>query len=205
MTITNLPTHPRTGLTALGLRRDGVTPIWPVMGGDGTTEPPPVPPAPAPPATTPPATPPAPPNDEPLGEPGKKALDEERKKNRELEKELAGHRKAAQDKADADKSEAEKRAAAEERATQAELRAARLEVAAEKGLTPAQARRLVGTTKEELEADADQILIDFPVAPATTATPPVPKPDPSQGSKGTPPAARAKSLGEAVGNAYKKA
>ncbi len=202
----NLPTHPRTGLTALGLRRDGVTPIWPVMGGDGTTEPPPsTPPAPAPPATTPPATPPAPADDEPLGEAGKKALEEERKARKAADAELAKYRKAEQERADADKSEAEKRAAAEERANQAELRATRLEVAAEKGLTPAQAKRLVGSTKEELLADADQILIDFPGAPTTPATPPVPKPDLSQGSKGTPPLARAKSLGEAVGNAYKKA
>jgi len=51
MTRINLPTHPLSGLTpAIGLRRNG-TPIFPVMGGDGTT-PPPVPPAP-------PAVPPA--------------------------------------------------------------------------------------------------------------------------------------------------
>lgn len=37
-------------------------------------------------------------------------------------------------------------------------RADRLEVAMEKGLTPAQAKRLQGETKEELEADADEIL-----------------------------------------------
>jgi hypothetical protein len=37
-------------------------------------------------------------------------------------------------------------------------RADRLEVAMEKGLTPAQAKRLQGENKEELEADADEIL-----------------------------------------------
>lgn len=37
----------------------------------------------------------------------------------------------------------------------------RLEVGASKGLTPAQARRLVGSTKEELEADADAFLADI--------------------------------------------
>ena len=42
----------------------------------------------------------------------------------------------------------------------------RREVAEEKGLTPAQARRLVGSTREELEADADDVLAAFPVAPA---------------------------------------
>ena len=39
----------------------------------------------------------------------------------------------------------------------------RREVADEKGLTPAQARRLVGTTREELEADADDVLAAFPI------------------------------------------
>ncbi|MDT0305071.1 hypothetical protein [Streptomonospora wellingtoniae] len=34
-----LPAHPATGLTALGWRRNGA-PIWPVLGGDGTTPPP---------------------------------------------------------------------------------------------------------------------------------------------------------------------
>lgn len=40
----------------------------------------------------------------------------------------------------------------------------RREVADEKGLTPAQAKRLVGSTREELEADADDILSSFPAA-----------------------------------------
>ncbi len=43
----------------------------------------------------------------------------------------------------------------------AELRAARLEVALEKGLTLTQAKRLVGNTREELEADADELLADL--------------------------------------------
>lgn len=55
----------------------------------------------------------------------------------------------------------EKQTAAEQRAVEAELKALRLEVAAEKGLTPAQAKRLQGTTKEELEADADELLESF--------------------------------------------
>ena len=55
------------------------------------------------------------------------------------------------------------------RAEEAELRALRIEVAAEKGLTPAQAKRLVGATKEELEADADEILTDFGGKPLVTA------------------------------------
>ena len=39
----------------------------------------------------------------------------------------------------------------------------RREVADEKGLTPAQARRLVGSTREELEADADEVIAAFPI------------------------------------------
>lgn len=71
---------------------------------------------------------------------------------------------------DRDKTEAEKVAAraqaAEDRATQAESKALRLEIAFEKGLTPAQAKRLVGTTREELEADADELLETFKPAEA---------------------------------------
>lgn len=165
---------------------------------------PPVPPVPQPPTPPSPPTDPPKPPDDPLGEGGKKALEAERKRANDAEKELAKYRKAEQDKLDADKSEAEKRAAAEERAAKAELAVARLEVAAEKGLTPAQARRLQGATREELAADADQILIDFPVTTATPAGPTAPKPDPSQGPKGTPPATRATSLGQAVNAALQK-
>jgi hypothetical protein len=62
----------------------------------------------------------------------------------------------------AEQTAAEREAAAEQRAAQAEARAMKLDVAFEKGLTPAQAKRLVGATREELEADADEILRDFP-------------------------------------------
>lgn len=47
------------------------------------------------------------------------------------------------------------------RADKAEAKSLRLEVAAAKGLTPAQAKRLVGATAEELEADADELLSSF--------------------------------------------
>lgn len=76
----------------------------------------------------------------------------------------------------------EAQAAAEQRATEAESKLLRLDVAAEKGLTPAQAKRLVGATREELEADADDILATFP-ALAGKAEPKTPKPDPSQGAR----------------------
>jgi chromosome segregation ATPase len=66
---------------------------------------------------------------------------------------------------DSSKSESEKVAekltALEKRAEEADARALRAEVAAEKGLTAAQAKRLAGGTKEELEADADELLDSF--------------------------------------------
>jgi hypothetical protein len=48
--------------------------------------------------------------------------------------------------------------AEKDRADQAEARLLHLEVAVEKGLTAAQAKRLTGTTREELEADADELI-----------------------------------------------
>ena len=47
------------------------------------------------------------------------------------------------------------------RADAADLRAMRAEVAAEKGLTSKQASRLQGTTLEELQADADELVAAF--------------------------------------------
>lgn len=87
--------------------------------------------------------------------------DDLKKKAQELDKLREGEKSELQKAQDA-AAEAAKRAEA------AEARALRHEVAAAKGLTPAQAKRLAGATKEELEADADEILRDFP----TAATPP---------------------------------
>ncbi len=94
------------------------------------------------------------------------------------------HEKAAKDNADAarrlaeieesgrsdQERLAEARRAAEERATIAEREASRLRVALRKGLTDAQAKRLVGDTEEELEADADELLATFAPAPAESDT-----------------------------------
>ncbi len=60
---------------------------------------------------------------------------------------------------------------AEQRATRAEADLLKVTVAWEKGLTPAQAKRLVGETREELEADADDLLTTF--KPATDEQQPV--------------------------------
>ena len=56
----------------------------------------------------------------------------------------------------------EERVAEIERTARAsEERALRAEVANAKGLTPNQAKRLVGATREELEADADELIRDI--------------------------------------------
>lgn len=116
-------------------------------------------------------------DDEELGEGGKAALIAERKTNREnrakitaLEEqvaELVGKKKEEDGQGGKDGGKlndelAEVRAElAEERLTRL-----RLEVGSEKGLTPKQARRLSGKTREELEEDADDLLDTFPAPPA---------------------------------------
>ena len=57
-----------------------------------------------------------------------------------------------------------------ERADASDMRAMRAEVAASKGLTAAQAKRLQGTTVDELEADADELVAAFKPAEGTDAT-----------------------------------
>ena len=75
---------------------------------------------------------------------------------------------------DRDKTEAER---ISERLAEAEKRALdadRLEIALEKGLTKSQAKRLVGSTREELEADAEELLADLGVdddKPSTSRRP----------------------------------
>jgi hypothetical protein len=49
----------------------------------------------------------------------------------------------------------------ERQAQESEARAMRAEVANAKGLTPTQAKRLVGATREQLEADADELIKDI--------------------------------------------
>lgn len=79
-------------------------------------------------------------------------------------------RKAAEKYADYDdlKAKAGQSTTLEERVAQiestakaAEQRAMRAEIANAKGLTPGQAKRLVGESREELEADADELLKDI--------------------------------------------
>lgn len=120
-------------------------------------------------------TPPAKDDPKDLGDAGKKALDEERKARRDAEKKAKDLEDRLKQLEDRDKSDSEKlteRAAqAEKRAADAEAKALRYEVAADKGVKP---RWLSGTTREELEAAADEYLADHP--PATGGTPPPGKP-----------------------------
>lgn len=157
---------------------------------------PPAPPADPPPPPTPPADPPQPPDD-PLGPAGINALREEREARKALEQRLAklepleklAAALGAGDPANQGKTDADllnERFAQHERAL-AEERAARYraEVAAEKKLTPEQAARLVGGTRDELAADADALLALFPAA--APGAPRVPQPDQTQGSRNAPP------------------
>jgi hypothetical protein len=130
-----------------------------------------------------PAAPPAPTASEPANDrlpddhPLVKAYKAEKAKAAEARQKLSTYDQAEQ-------TEGEKFAAAVKRAEEAEIRALRLEVAAEKGLTPAQAKRLVGASKDELEADADEIIEAFPAK--APMVPPSSKPSPS-GRGGTDP------------------
>jgi hypothetical protein len=124
-------------------------------------------------------TPPTPPPSEPLGDAGKKALDEERRARREAEarlKELEPLAKRAQEMEESQKTEAQKLADAnrvlEDRASKAEAQVLRLGVCVDKGLPLSMAGRLNGGSKEELEADADELLLSFKAG--TDAQPPVP-------------------------------
>jgi hypothetical protein len=183
--------------------------------------------APTPPAPTPNPPAPAPaPAPEPQGDPadlgdaGKKALAEERRARREVEaklKELQPLAAKAKELEDAQRSDTdkltEKLTKAEKDGADARSELDRLKVAmakAPEGMAPAKilslAGRLRGATTEELEADAAELFKDFAGTSPTGGDPatngqPAPKPDPSQGSRGTPPTARPTSLGAAIGAA----
>lgn len=86
---------------------------------------------------------------------------------------------------EASKSELEKAQAAlaqiQKDAAEKEAAALRAQVALEKGLTPSQAKRLVGSSREELEVDADELLADL----KANKSPAAPSPD-GQGKQGEP-------------------
>lgn len=95
----------------------------------------------------------------------KKALAAERKSARDALKRASAAEAKAKEYEDRDKTteqkQAEETAAAKADAAEARAKLERYEVAAEKGLTAAQARRLIGSTKQELLKDADVLLADL--------------------------------------------
>ncbi|MFB9661591.1 hypothetical protein ACFQS3_02615 [Glycomyces mayteni] len=98
----------------------------------------------------------------------KRAAAKINKVNREaanLRKRLKAYEDEEAKRKEADLSEVEKAVAraeaAEKRAADLEFNSLRSEVALSKGLTAAQAKRLQGTTKEELEEDATELLAMF--------------------------------------------
>jgi hypothetical protein len=131
--------------------------------------------------------------DKPLGPNGEKALQAERDARKELEKKLTAlapleKLAAALGGGDPAKAKSEIELLTE-RQTQFEQEVAkerearwRAEVANEKGLTPTQAGRLRGATRDELVADADAMIADFGITPGKPATG-SPRPDPSQGAR----------------------
>lgn len=160
------------------------------------------------PATDPQATPPTPPAGDghaddghadddkgTLGANGLKALEAERAANKASKKQIAELQAKLKEYEDANKTEAEKTAerltALEKDNAASRSRAERLEVALDKGLPKALAARLQGSTREELEADADELLkLVGEQKPAS------PKPDPSQGHGGA--GAKPTSMEEAI-------
>lgn len=100
-------------------------------------------------------------DDDDLGDAGKSALDKERKARRDAEREKRDLAAKLKEFEDADKSASDKAAENAKDAAEQRARADRLQVALDKGLTSAQAKRLVGSTLEELESDADEILETF--------------------------------------------
>jgi hypothetical protein len=137
--------------------------------------------APATSAPTTPAEPATPPDPTGLGDAGKRAIHAERAARQKAEQDLAALRKQVDD---ANKT-AEERAAdqlreAQESAAESAAKALRYEVAAEVGVPLAMASRLVGKTREEIHADAEEFLAQIPQAPSTPAGP---RPDPAQGPR----------------------
>ncbi len=166
-----LPTHPRTGDRAVAVTASGRV-IWPIRGGaDDET----------------------PAGSAAAGEGGEagtastdwqaeaaKWRDLSRKHEKRAAESAAAMAKLAAQAEEAGKSELEKAAsriaAAETRASAAETRALRAEIAGEKGLPPALAKRLAGATREELEADAAELLAAFGRPAESAASAPTGRP-----------------------------
>jgi hypothetical protein len=113
---------------------------------------------------------PDPDNKPDLGDAGKKALDAERKSRRDAEKALADLQTKLKDLEDKDTSEVDKMrddvANLTKERDDAAVKALRMEIATEKGI--AKHKYVTGTTREEMEAAADEYLEDHPASVAGT-------------------------------------
>jgi hypothetical protein len=86
--------------------------------------------------------------------------------NTELQKKVDEAARAGETEADRLKRENEELRAKAAKADEPDLEKLRMKVALDKGLTALQAKRLVGTTEEEMTADADELLKSWkPAAP----------------------------------------
>lgn len=144
-------------------------------------------------------------DDEKLGENGLKALRAERENVKQLKAQLAEANGRIKEFEDRDKSEsdkqAEKLADTQRQLDAATLKATQYEVAASKGIPLTAAGRLRGASREEMEADADDLLklINAGKPGSGTLNPNPPKDDPSQGKGGDP---KPHSLREAISEHY---
>lgn len=120
---------------------------------------------------------------DPLGEPGLKALQAERERASKAEKALADLQKQVEDAGKtAEQKASDALAEAQHNAQAATLKALQYEIAAEKGIDLKLATRLVGATREEIAADADNLKTLVGAKPAS------PKPDPTRGGGSDAPA-----------------
>lgn len=137
--------------------------------------------------------------DEKLGESGMNALKNERRTNKALREQLAEANARIKEFEDRDKTDAEKAnekiANLEQTSTRNAAKALRYEIAIDKQLPKALAERLQGSTREELEADADNLL-----QLVNVQNKPHVDPDPSQGKGGEPKPAN---LSEAISAYYR--
>lgn len=138
--------------TIIGYLDDEETkPVYMVAGGSGEDDP----------------EPPEGDEDEPANDAPDPDTDWARKKNSENRnlrarlKELEPLAQKAKELEEATKSESEKLSERLTKAEQAAAETLKLRVALRKGLTEVQAKRLVGATEEELEADAEELLASF--------------------------------------------
>lgn len=213
MSDSTLPTHPRTGLTAVGFRRNG-DPIWPIRGGseDGGD-----PPAGDPPAGDPPA------GDPPAGDPPKtftaeeyqKAIDKivlrERSKFKDYD-DLKAKASKLDELEGANASDLEKAVKAAQDETRAsvvaeygqKLAAGILKAELSQRMKPADADALIGDLNLAKYVGDDGNVDDAAIKAVIDRIAPKGQPrDLGQGSRGG--QSKPKSLSEAIGNHYNPA